>query len=144
MKNDQEKKIDANKIVEERKMKLQNVRLRGNSYPNDFKRSHLSLNLTEKYENFDNDSLKNENVLCQVAGRIILKRVMGKASFLTILDMSGTMQLYVTKDILGNAIYDYFKTWDIGDIIGAEGNLFKTNTNQLSILNEQKIMIIIA
>jgi lysyl-tRNA synthetase class 2 len=68
-----------------------------------------------------------------VAGRMVLKRVMGKASFATIQDMSGRIQLYVTRDALGEAAYEAFKHWDLGDILGAEGTLFRTKTGELSI-----------
>ena len=81
----------------------------------------------------DRDTLTEERVSVAVCGRIMLRRIMGKASFLTIQDTSGRIQLYAKKADLPDGIYDEFKTWDLGDIIGGSGRLFKTNTGELSV-----------
>src|SRR5688572_14474588 len=112
--------------MEERREKLKALRARGNAYPNDFHRQDLNANIPEKYENVERDAMDMNPVVVRVAGRMMLKRVMGKASFATIQDMSGQIQLYITDSYPGKAEHEAFKHWDVGDIVGAEGVLFKT------------------
>ena len=122
---------DENHLIEERKMKLESLKDQGINYPNDFRRSNLSKSLADEFTKFNKEELIGKNIEVSVAGRIMLKRVMGKASFCTIQDMTGRIQLYLRKDTLDN--YEIFKDSDLGDIVGVKGTLFKTNTGELSI-----------
>src|SRR5262245_6115564 len=124
---------DDNQIVAERRAKLQALRADGNPFPNDFRRTHLAGELHHANASKTNDELELAAIHAAVAGRMMLKRVMGKASFATVQDLSGRIQLYITRDALGEATYDAFKHWDLGDILGAEGTLFRTKTGELSI-----------
>ena len=124
---------DSNQIIEERRAKLRELRGKGQPFPNDFERKDLADSLHRECESKDNAALEAAPRAVAVAGRMMLKRVMGKASFATIQDMSGRIQLYITRDALGEADYDAFKHWDLGDILGAEGTLFRTKTNELSV-----------
>ena len=125
--------VDTNQIIEERKAKLKALRSEGNAFPNDFRRSHLAADLHRDYDARSNEELEPAAIGVAVAGRMMLKRVMGKASFATLQDMSGRMQLYVTNDATGETAHAAFKHWDLGDIVGAEGTLFKTKTGELTI-----------
>ena len=122
-----------NQIVAERRAKLRALRGNGNAFPNDFQRTHLAADLHQVYAGKTNEELEPAAIGAAVAGRMMLKRVMGKASFATVQDMSGRIQLYITRDALGEAAYEAFKHWDLGDILGAEGTLFRTKTGELSI-----------
>ena len=122
---------DENHLIEERKMKLESLKDQGINYPNDFRRSNLSKSLVDEFTKFNKEELIGKNIEVSVAGRIMLKRVMGKASFCTIQDMTGRIQLYLRKDALDN--YEIFKYSDLGDIVGVKGTLFKTNTGELSV-----------
>ncbi len=124
---------DENHIVAERRAKLAKWRESGAAYPNDFRRENTAGKLDEFYGEKIAEELEAMPISVKVAGRIMLKRVMGKASFLTIQDLSGRIQLYVTRDALGEERYADFKTWDLGDIVGCEGTLFKTKTGELSV-----------
>ena len=125
------KEQDENNLFEVRKEKLKKLREQGKDYPNSFRRKELAKELIKEYSDLSKDDLESKSISVKVAGRIMLRRLMGKASFTTIQDMSAQIQLYLREDTLSN--YDDFKTWDIGDIIGVEGELFKTNTGELSI-----------
>ena len=130
---------DENHLIEERKKKLKELKKNGINYPNSFRRSNLSMPLIEDYSEFSKEELSEKNISVSVAGRIMLRRVMGKASFSTIQDMTGRIQLYLRQDTLDN--YELFKDCDLGDIIGAKGVLFKTNTGELSIqVNEFNLL----
>jgi lysyl-tRNA synthetase class 2 len=124
---------DANQIIAERRAKLKALRESGNAYPNDFSRRHLAAELVERYGELERQALEQSGVEVVVAGRMMLKRVMGKASFATIRDMSGAIQLYLTETDTGKAEHEAFKHWDIGDFVGAEGLLFKTKTGELTV-----------
>ena len=124
---------DENHIVAERRAKLAEWRATGKAYPNDFSRENTSGKIIEVYESKTGEELEAMPVEVKVAGRIMLKRVMGKASFITISDVSGRIQLYVARDKIGEETYTAFKRWDTGDIIGAVGTLFRTKTNELTI-----------
>ncbi len=124
---------DENQIIAERRAKLTAQRARGNAYPNDFRRDSLAADLHAQYDALGNDELEPKAIRVAVAGRMILKRVMGKACFATLQDMSGRIQLYVTLDAIGAERLDAFKHWDLGDILGAVGTLFKTKTGELSV-----------
>jgi lysyl-tRNA synthetase, class II len=124
---------DENQIVAERRAKLQTLRKSGQAYPNDFRRDALAAALHDAYGARTNEQLEAEPVSVSVAGRMLLKRVMGRASFATLQDMSGKIQLYLTSDTLGAEGHEAFKHWDLGDIVGASGNLFKTRTGELTV-----------
>ncbi|MEN9492995.1 MAG: lysyl-tRNA synthetase class, partial [Pseudomonadota bacterium] len=127
---------DENHIIAERRAKLAEWRKTGQAYPNDFRRENLADKLHAGYGDKSGEVLEATPVSVAVAGRIMLKRVMGKASFVTIQDMSGRIQLYVTRDTVGEEIYAAFKGWDIGDIVCTTGTLFKTKTGELSVKSE--------
>ena len=133
------KEQDENNLFEVRKEKLKKLREQGKDYPNSFRRNELAKELIKEYSDLSKDDLENTSISVKVAGRIMLRRLMGKASFTTIQDMSAQIQLYLREDTLSN--YDDFKTWDIGDIIGVEGELFKTNTGELSIKVTEAILL---
>ena len=124
---------DENHIIAERRAKLAEWRTSGKAYPNDFAREDISSKLIEQYGDKSNEALEAQPVEVKIAGRIMLKRVMGKASFVTIADMGGRIQLYIARDKVGEAVYADFKRWDIGDIIGAVGVLFRTRTGELTV-----------
>jgi lysyl-tRNA synthetase, class II len=124
---------DENQIVAERRAKLKALREKGAAFPNDFQRTHLAGELHAAHGEKANEVLEPEHIEVAVAGRMMLKRVMGKASFATLQDMSGRIQLYVTRDDVGEAVYEQFKHWDLGDILGARGTLFRTRTGELSV-----------
>ncbi|MBI2311149.1 MAG: lysine--tRNA ligase [Betaproteobacteria bacterium] len=124
---------EENQIIEERRVKLKALREQGIPFPNDFRRANLAADLHAVHGAKPNEELEPAADPARVAGRMMLKRVMGKASFATVQDMSGRIQLYVTKDGVGEAAYEAFKRWDLGDILGAEGTLFKTRTGELSV-----------
>ncbi len=126
---------DVNELIKQRHSKLDLIKQSGkNPYPNQFKRKHYAQDLQDSYADQDKETLANaDKVLVTVAGRMMLKRVMGKASFATIADMTGRIQAYISKNDLGDEVYNDFKTWDIGDIVGITGYLFRTNTGELSV-----------
>jgi lysyl-tRNA synthetase class 2 len=124
---------DENQIIAERRAKLAELRRRGAAFPNDFRREHFAGDLHRAWGGKSNEEIEPKAVAAAVAGRMMLKRVMGKASFATIQDESGRIQLYVTRDGLGEAAYEAFKHHDLGDILGARGTLFKTKTGELSL-----------
>ncbi|MBL7087261.1 lysine--tRNA ligase [Acidovorax sp.] len=134
---------DDNQLIAERREKLSALREAqanggGVAFPNNFKPGHKAAQLHLEYSAATNESLEATPVNVSVAGRMMLKRVMGKASFATIQDGSlgevgGRIQLYVTRDAVGEELYAAFKHWDLGDIVGAEGTLMKTKTGELSV-----------
>ena len=109
------------------------MRAQGNAFPNDFRRDALAADLHARHGAKTNEELEPLAITVTVAGRMMLKRVMGKASFATIQDMSGRIQLYVTSDAVGADVHDAFKHWDLGDLVGATGHVFKTRTGELSL-----------
>jgi len=125
--------VDENQIIAERRGKLNELRTHGQAYPNDFRRDSLAADLHAQHGGKANEELEPLAIAVAVAGRMVLKRVMGKACFATLQDMSGRIQLYVTLDALGHEKLDDFKHWDLGDIVGAVGHLFKTKTGEMSI-----------
>lgn len=124
---------DTNKIIEERRAKLAALRQAGIAFPNDFRRNNLASDLQKKYGSQSNDTLEKDPISVEVAGRMILKRIMGKASFATIQDMSGHIQLYITNDITGESAHATFKHFDLGDILGVHGTLFITKSGELTV-----------
>ncbi|HIO91256.1 MAG TPA: lysine--tRNA ligase [Leucothrix mucor] len=130
-----------NQLITLRREKLAAIREKGIAFPNKFDRKNYAKTLHEQNEENDKAWFEENEVTVSVAGRIMLKRVMGKASFITISDMSGRIQLYVQKNLLGDELYDSFKGWDIGDIVGGTGKLFKTNKGELSVkLNSLQLL----
>ncbi|SEN48566.1 lysine--tRNA ligase [Nitrosomonas marina] len=124
---------DENQIVSERRAKLEALRQNGNAFPNTYRRENLAAALHTQYGEQSKESFDEQEIKAKVAGRMVLKRVMGKASFATIQDMSGRIQLYISNDHTGETVHAAFKHYDLGDILGAEGTLFKTKTGELSI-----------
>jgi len=121
---------EENKLVEERREKLKSLRAAGQAYPNDFRRKDSALELHQRYGALSKELLEAQKPSAVVAGRMMLKRVMGKASFATLQDGSGRIQVYLTQDAPG---YEAFKHWDLGDIVGAEGTVFKTMKGELTV-----------
>src|SRR5687767_2944182 len=128
-----EQEFDENKLIAQRRHKLTELRQRGNAFPNHFRRNTLAGPLHANYGALQNEQLETQKIRVAVAGRIMAKRVMGKASFVQLQDMSGRIQLYLQRDELPEGVYEEFKGWDIGDIISASGLLFKTKTGELSV-----------
>ena len=122
-----------NHLVAERREKLKAWRATGKAFPNDFSRENLANRLDELYAEKMREELEAAQIEVKVAGRIVLKRVMGKASFATIQDVSGRLQVFVSNDVTGEEVHKEFKHWDIGDIVGCEGVLFKTKTDELTV-----------
>lgn len=126
--------VDVNEQIAQRKAKLTALRDKGIAFPNDFRRDSLANDLQTEYGAASKEELEAQGVRVKVAGRMMTRRIMGKASFATIQDMSGRIQLYVARDNLPEGYYNSeFKKWDLGDIVGASGILFKTNTGELSV-----------
>ncbi|MGB5607117.1 MAG: lysine--tRNA ligase [Gammaproteobacteria bacterium] len=128
--------LDENSLIAQRRAKLTAMRAAGNAFPNDFRRDAIAGELHAEYDDKENDALEASPIRVKVAGRLMAKRVMGKASFAQLQDMSGRIQLFLQRDALPEGSYQDFKTWDIGDIIGAEGTLFRTKTGELSVRTE--------
>jgi lysyl-tRNA synthetase class 2 len=125
--------VDADHLVAERRAKLAELRQTANPFPNDFERRDISADIHAAHGGRSKEELEAAPVAVQMAGRMLLKRVMGKASFATLQDMGGRMQIYVTNDGTGADVHQAFKHWDIGDILGVEGTLFRTRTGELTI-----------
>ncbi|WP_315708425.1 lysine--tRNA ligase [Brenneria uluponensis] len=125
---------DLNNELKARREKLAALREKGIAFPNDFRRDSISEQLHVSYDDKENEELEALNLEVTVAGRMMTRRIMGKASFATLQDVGGRIQLYVSRDDLAEGIYnEQFKKWDLGDILGARGKLFKTKTGELSI-----------
>jgi len=134
--------IDENRLIAERRQKLQKIRdEKGIAFPNDFRRDAFAADLHKEYGALSKGELEAKPVRVKVAGRLMSKRVMGKASFAVIKDASGSLQLFVQRDALPEGLYAEFKGWDIGDIVAASGTLFKTKTGELSVrANELRLI----
>ncbi len=133
---------DENQLIAERREKLRAIRAQGVAFPNDFKPTHHAADLQARYSELPNDELEPQAVAVKVAGRMMLKRIMGKACFATLQDGStgkthGRIQLYVTQDAIGAEALALFKHFDLGDILACEGTLFRTKTGELSIKASQ-------
>lgn len=130
--------VDIQGEMAQRKAKLDALRQQGNPFPNDFRRDSVAADLHRTYDDEgnveDGEALKAKGIRVKIAGRMMTRRIMGKASFATLQDMSGKIQVYVARDNLAEGIYnEQFKKWDLGDILGASGTLFKTRTGELTI-----------
>src|SRR3990167_6858743 len=124
---------DTHDLIEQRRSKLSKWRQEGHAYPTDFRRNALAKDILDQFQDKNEAELESHPTIVSVAGRIMTRRLMGKASFVHLQDMSGRIQLYIRQDDVTAHIYDAFKEWDLGDIIGAEGVLFKTKTGELSV-----------
>lgn len=133
--------LSYNEQILQRREKLKKLRSKGNPYPNDFRRTDLAQEIVATYNDDDVTSLQTKNVLVKIAGRIMTRRVMGKASFVHLQDMSGRIQIYLRKDDLPNDVYEQFLHWDLGDIIGVVGIVFKTKTGELSVKASQLFLL---
>ncbi|MED5421659.1 MAG: OB-fold nucleic acid binding domain-containing protein, partial [Pseudomonadota bacterium] len=134
---DDKLKDDEHALIAERRRKLDELRAAGNPFPNDFRRNALAEALHQSYGNHEDETLRGEAVHVRVAGRMMAKRVMGKASFVKLQDRSGQIQLRLERDRLPDGIYQSFRKWDVGDIVGACGSLFKTKTGELTVMADE-------
>ena len=125
--------ISQNELLALRRAKLEDLKSKGNAFPNDFRRDALAEDLHTTYDSFEKDKLESKNIEVSVAGRVMLQRVMGKASFITIQDLTGQIQAYIKVGNLSEEVYKEFKKWDLGDVVGLKGKLFKTKTNELTV-----------
>ncbi|HHF7373249.1 lysine--tRNA ligase [Legionella bozemanae] len=132
MSEEQIEHIDESEVYSIRKQKLAELRTKGFNFPNQFRREHLAWEIIKEYDSFDKEALAQQHVKVSVAGRIVLRRIMGKASFFHIQDVSGRIQVYIRANDLPEQ-YEEFKHWDLGDIVGVNGELFKTNTGELTV-----------
>ena len=129
-------------ILEERRRKLEELREQNIAYINNYIPAHKANELHDLYGHLSKEALEDKKIIdLSIAGRIVLKRVMGNASFVTIRDGSGDIQAYISKNNLGPDLYKNFKSWDLGDIIGISGNLFKTKTEELTIEAHSIVLI---
>ena len=129
-------------ILANRKAKMEGWRADTRIYPNDFRRQDLAVDLHQRAKDFDKPQLVEEGIETAIAGRIMLRRVMGKASFLTIQDSSGQMQCYLTKNELSEDVYDAFnKYWEMGDIVGIRGVLMRTNKGELTVQAREIVLL---
>src|SRR6201996_6880435 len=131
---------DENHLIAERRAKLARLRERGVAFPNDFRRDALAADLLTAYGEKSAEALEAAPITVSVAGRMRAKRIMGKASFAKLEDSSGAIQIFLQQATLGD-IYDEFKGWDVGDVLGAEGVLFRTKTNELSVRVDRLLLL---
>ena len=128
---------DENKLIAERRSKLDVMREGGNAYPNDFRRTALAGQLHQNFDTHEGEALRGEHIRVAVSGRMMVKRVMGKASFIKLQDQSGQIQVRVERDRLLEGVYQRFKKWDVGDIVAAQGELFRTQTGELTVMVDE-------
>jgi lysyl-tRNA synthetase class 2 len=124
---------EDNKLIAERRSKLDAIRARRNAFPNQFRRSHLAAELHDSYDELDKETLDPKNIEVAVLGRMMSQRLFGKGGFAVLRDVSGPIQLFVQLNEVGEEKFSDFKTWDMGDIVYGKGTLFKTKTNELSV-----------
>ncbi|HVF33802.1 MAG TPA: OB-fold nucleic acid binding domain-containing protein, partial [Candidatus Saccharimonadia bacterium] len=124
---------DENRLIAERRSKLDAIRARGIAYPNDFRPDAFSGDLQRDFEGIEADAVEAAQRRVRIAGRLVLKRVQGKVSFAQLQDMTGRIQLFVHQGTLGDPAYDAFRECDVGDILGCEGTLMRTRTGELSL-----------
>ena len=138
----EENKNEENKLIAERREKLSRLRNQEEVYVNTFRRNALAEQLHLTYGKKSKESLEKEDSNISIAGRVMAKRVMGKASFLKIQDSSGSIQLFIQKNHISEQAYNQLRSWDLGDIVGAKGKIFKTNTNELSLKVEEICLLV--
>ncbi|HEV7612748.1 MAG TPA: lysine--tRNA ligase [Steroidobacteraceae bacterium] len=131
---------DENHLIAERRAKLAKLRERGNAFPNDFRRDARAADILMAYGAKSAEALDTAAVRVKVAGRMRAKRVMGKASFAKLEDSSGAIQVFLQQQALGE-VYEEFKGWDVGDVVGAQGTLFRTKTGELSVRTERLALL---
>ena len=124
---------DENDILKLRREKLATLRASGNAFPNTFRPSTRAADLHAEFGALDKEALVARGPVVTIAGRIMLRRVMGKASFVTVQDASGRIQAYLKKDLLGAAYTRFTELSDIGDVVGISGKLFRTNSGELTV-----------
>lgn len=124
--------VDESEVLHVRQQKLAELRENGFNFPNQFRREHLADTLMNEYGARSKEDMAEADIQVSVAGRIVLRRIMGKASFIHLQDVSGRIQVYVRQNDLPE-VYEQFKHWDLGDIVGAKGRLFITNTGELTV-----------
>jgi lysyl-tRNA synthetase class 2 len=129
---EQIEQLDESEVYHIRKQKLAELRTQGFNFPNTFRPQHLAKDLSTKYAALEKEVLAEQHIKASVAGRVVLRRIMGKASFFHIQDVSGRIQIYIRANELPE-LYEQFKHWDLGDIVGVQGELFKTNTGELTL-----------
>ncbi len=134
--------LDENRYIALRREKLGQLRESGQAYPNNFGRTHLAKDMLDEYEALSREELEEKAVEVSFAGRMMFQRVMGKASFAQLKDMSGILQIFVQQNAVGQENYDAFKQSDIGDIYGVKGKLFKTKTDELTVkVSELRLLV---
>ena len=134
--------ISTEGIIEERRKKLELLREENRAYLNNFSKNNNASEIHKSYESLSKEELEADPVEgLTVAGRVVLRRVMGNASFATIRDASGDIQIYVSKQSISEEKYNDFKTWDLGDINGIEGKLFRTRTGELTIEASEVVLL---
>ena len=131
---------ELNKIQKDREEKLKKLRDQGFNFPNDFDKTHNLGEIAEKFSDSSKLDLEKNSNQIQSAGRIVLKRVMGKVSFMTLEDTSGRLQAYFSLNNLGDSLEE-IKDWDLGDIVGIKGNLFRTKTDELTVEVEEALLL---
>ncbi len=136
MSKDTEKQ-EEHELIAERRRKLDALRESGNAYPNDFRRNALAEELLQSYGQHSDEHLREEAAHVSVCGRMMAKRVMGKASFIKLQDRTGQIQVRLERDRLPEGRYQDFKKWDVGDILGASGVLFRTKTGELTVMADE-------
>lgn len=138
MTNDNE---TENKLIAERRGKLKRLREQGWAFPNDFRIDAWAADLHEAHGTKDGEALESAGIRVRVAGRMMEKRVMGKASFAKLQDVTGRIQVFLQRDAVGEDVYRAFKSWDVGDILGAEGELFWTRTGELTVRAHRLLLL---
>ncbi|MGC8808472.1 MAG: amino acid--tRNA ligase-related protein, partial [Thiomonas sp.] len=133
---------DDSPLIAERRAKLSALRKVAPAFPNDFKPTHHAASLLARHGGDEPQTLDAAAVRVRVAGRLMLKRIMGKASFATLQDSTGRIQIHVSNDVTGEQAHAAFKHDDLGDWIGCEGVLFKTRTGELTIKAEQVRLLV--
>src|SRR6056297_2158574 len=143
--NTTEEHVDENRLIAERRAKLDDLREQGQAFPNTFRPEHRADALLAEYgdaEAYSQEKLEADRIPASVAGRMVSRRIMGKAAFVHIQDRSGQrFQLYLRRDDLPEGVYQSFKGWSIGDIVGVAGGLMRTRTGELSIHGDQLVLL---
>jgi len=135
--------VDENELISQRRDKLNAWRDAYSAYPNGFKPEQLASDIANQYSTMEKEELESADIQVSLAGRMMTRRIMGKASFAHIQDRSGRIQIYVQRDVLPDGFYnDEFKKWDIGDIVGVKGRLFKTNKGELSVKSSEITLLV--
>ena len=141
MANNNANNKDENTLIAERRRKLSQLREDGIAYPNDFRRNALAEELHHTYGGHEGEHLREENVHVKVSGRMMVKRVMGKSSFIKLKDRTTEIQIRLERDRLAEGTYQKFKKWDVGDIVAASGTLFMTNTGELTVMADEVLLL---